>query len=548
MNFLQFAFEDKKTIGKEFEACSPKIPKSIINENSVVYSFGAGEDIRYEFLLCGFTGCEMHIFDPTPRSIEHYKVCNDVLYNGLKPFEDKRFGRGDPNYFEPILKSKVNPKKIHYHEIGLYDREDTFRFYYPKDQNHVSLSIDNLQNTSEYIDLPTKNLSQIIDDLKIRPPNILKLNIEGAEVKSLKYMMESTDIRPECIAVTFELFRDKPNIDNKKLEDYTKELLSHEYDLIYQKGEAHTYLKKNEINLNKKIQNKQSTMETTNKGNIHLIVQYYNDKNADRQEELDYCVQANLENPYIIQLHNLTEENTVIPEWLANHPKYIECRVEKWLTYKMAFDYAQENLPGQNVALTNLDIFLSHTSKWEEIIPYLQNNIVLCLSRQEFDGVESVKKDLKLQKLAFANCQDTWIWKSPKNETEAAEKDVPDCDFMIGRLGCDNAIADRLKRANYCPLNSPHQFATYHYDICRGKTYENQLRMQKPNPERPEERGYYLVPDIDAVPSCDHVMNQLGLSAVHKYQVICDVMSRYIAINNSPEKMKEITEKMNSNS
>ena len=276
---------------------------------------------------------------------------------------------------------------------------------------------------------------------------------------------------------------------------------------------------------------------TTNKSfaNIHLIIQYYNDANPERQNEIDFCVQANLENPHIIQVHNLTEQNTIIPDWLSSHEKYIECRVDRWLTYKMAFDYANENLPQQTVALSNLDIFFDHSSNWEESKQFINSDIVFCLSRHEFDGIGAAKKDENLQKLAFANCQDTWIWKSPVT--------VEDCDFMMGRLGCDNAIADRFKRSGYMPLNSPNQFKTFHFDACRGKNIANQLILQKPNPERPEEKGYYLVPDVDAVPSCDHIMTTLKLGPLHKYQVICDVMSRYIGINNSPEKLDEMKKK-----
>ncbi len=138
--------------------------------------------------------------------------------------------------------------------------------------------------------------------------------------------------------------------------------------------------------------------------------------------------------------------------------------------------------------------------------------------------------------MAFANCQDAWVWKSPLF--------VQECDFMIGRLGCDNAIAERIKRSGYVPVNSPNQFKIYHFDVCRGKTCENQLEMQKPNPERPEEKGYYLVPDVDAIRSADQLMNALKLGPLHRYRVLCDIMTNHIAIDNSPEKMKEIQEKI----
>jgi hypothetical protein len=40
------------------------------------------------------------------------------------------------------------------------------------------------------------------------------------------------------------------------------------------------------------------------------------------------------------------------------------------------------------------------------------------------------------------------------------------------------------------------------------------------------------LPDIDAVRSVDNLIDALNLGSVHKYRVICDVMSKYIEIKN----------------
>lgn len=262
---------------------------------------------------------------------------------------------------------------------------------------------------------------------------------------------------------------------------------------------------------------------------IHLIAQYYNDSNPDRQDEIDYCFQANLENPHIVKVHNLREPNTTVPEWLKNHPKYVEHVVDGWLKYKQVFDYAEENLPpNSTVCLCNADIFLDHNSRWKDAKMMLEYSLVFCQSRYEFDGEGGAKKDEALQKIAYANAQDAWLFKTPFP--------VRDCDFKMGKLGSDNAIADRIKNSGYIPINSPNQFKIYHYDVCRGKTGKNFLQLQKPNPEKPEDRGYYLLPDIDAINSVDSLINAMGLGTVHKYRVICDVMSRYIEIKNPGEK------------
>jgi hypothetical protein len=269
----------------------------------------------------------------------------------------------------------------------------------------------------------------------------------------------------------------------------------------------------------------QRASETVENAEIHLISQYYNDSNSDRQDEIDYCFKANLANPHIAKLHNLVEKDVTVPDWLKDDPKYVEHRVDGWLTYKETFDYANENIaPDSMVCLANADIFLDHGSRWRDAKTLLDLSIVFCLSRYEFDGISSAKRDEALMKIAYANAQDAWLFKTPMN--------VKDADFKYGKLGSDNAIADRIKNSGYIPINSPNQFKLYHFDVCRGKTGDNFLQLQKPNPEKPEDRGYYLLPDIDAVRSVDHLIDALGLGSVHKYRVICDIMSRYIEIKN----------------
>lgn len=50
-----------------------------LNENSVIYCIGAGEDITHDVILSHRLKCPVHIIDPTPRAIEHVKYVKDVL-------------------------------------------------------------------------------------------------------------------------------------------------------------------------------------------------------------------------------------------------------------------------------------------------------------------------------------------------------------------------------------------------------------------------------------------------------------------------------------
>lgn len=284
------------------------------------------------------------------------------------------------------------------------------------------------------------------------------------------------------------------------------------------------------------------TKENLPKEPLHIIVQYYNDGNTDRQNEYDFCVQANLANPAVAQIHCFLEPTTQVPDWLASNPKYVERRVPGRLTYKQAFDYANTNLIGKTCALMNLDIFLDHNNDWNGASPLFDLSIVFCLSRHEFDGVAASTKDPRLQNFAYANAQDAWVFRSPIF--------VKDCDFQLGKLGCDNAIAHRFKVSGYIPINSPNEFKIHHFDLCRGKRGDNFLEHHATNSERPEDRGYLLLPDYSAleripqktengsdvqVISVDKLIEKMGLGQIHRYRIVCDMMSTYIKLGN-PEK------------
>ena len=209
-----------------------KVPLQDIVSESVIYSFGAGEDICYEFLLSGLCDPEIHIFDPTPRSVEHYEYCSKVFTGETKPNQDVRFGGGDLRYNNLIINSNANLSKLSFHDYGLYNENSSFKFFYPKNKDHISLSIDNLQNTNDYIDLDVKKIDTILEELGHSQIDLLKLNIEGAEVKSLLHMMKNTEIRPRYIAVKFELVRNN-NSESTSLISEIKSVLLQEYEVVY---------------------------------------------------------------------------------------------------------------------------------------------------------------------------------------------------------------------------------------------------------------------------------------------------------------------------
>lgn len=264
---------------------------------------------------------------------------------------------------------------------------------------------------------------------------------------------------------------------------------------------------------------------------LSVLIQYCNDPRADRMAEYDECVRRNLANPHIKAVHNLVEPHVAVPAEFTGHPRYVEHRVARWLTYQAAFDYANATLPGEIVALVNLDIFLDPASDWPRAEAMLHGSqSVFCLARTEFGADGASWRDPAFASLAFSTTQDAWVFKAPIT--------VPNCDFEIGTLGCDNAIADRLMRAGYVPVNALNHFKIFHYDRVREKTARTMTdthiaeRGQGRHTRHPEREGQYLVPDYDAFQSVDKVLELLKVPEMARYSVICDVFTKFIKIEN----------------
>lgn len=261
---------------------------------------------------------------------------------------------------------------------------------------------------------------------------------------------------------------------------------------------------------------------------LHVLVQYCRAASAARQAEYDACLARNLDNPWVTAVHNLAETGVPVPEDLARHPKYVGGPAGPWLTFARAFAYAGDHLSGALVCLCNLDIFLDAGSRWDQADRMVgDGRVVLCLARHEFDGHKSWR-DPALAGIAFASSQDAWLFRPPLT--------VPDGAFEVGVLGCDNAIAERLRRAGRIPVNAGGRFVIHHYDAARGKSGANTLAVhgaEAPRPGgHPEERGQYLVPDLDMTDRFAGLVDRPAADPLDRYRQICDAVTARLAVDN----------------
>lgn len=143
-----------------------------LGANSVVYSFGVGEDATFDLGLINRFGMTIHAFDPTPKSITW------------------------------VGEQKL-PKEFVLHAYGLATVDGNATFYPPENPDHISHSmLEKSATKTRAITLPVKCLKTIMGELGHNAIDVLKLDIEGAEYEVLDSLVDS-EIRPRQLLVEF---------------------------------------------------------------------------------------------------------------------------------------------------------------------------------------------------------------------------------------------------------------------------------------------------------------------------------------------------------
>lgn len=134
----------------------------LLNENSIIYSFGIGEDISFDNAIIKTHNCNVFGFDPTPKSINWIKS------------------------------QKINDK-FHFYEFGISSKSGSIEFYLPKNPEHVSGSIIAQKNIDimKKVNVEMKSLKDITNELGHKHIDVLKMDIEGSEYDVIENILDS---------------------------------------------------------------------------------------------------------------------------------------------------------------------------------------------------------------------------------------------------------------------------------------------------------------------------------------------------------------------
>lgn len=167
-----------------------------LDENSICYLAGAGEDISFDCALVQRFGCRARIVDPTPRAINHFGQLTEAVSAGRHfPVNNSTTDFYD---LGPELLERLS-----FLSLGLADKDVELKFYMPKNPAHVSCSTVNLQKTENFFKAQCHRLSTIMAQQGDTRLDLLKMDIEGAEYMVIRDIL-ATGPLPRLLLIEFD--------------------------------------------------------------------------------------------------------------------------------------------------------------------------------------------------------------------------------------------------------------------------------------------------------------------------------------------------------
>lgn len=200
------------------------VPKECnLNADSIVYCAGVGEDISFDLLLHNKYKSNMILIDPTARAKKYYEKVvayfNKIDKDGLRNTYLDNFD------FNPDF------NKFVFIDKALWDSEKELKFYKQTNPAHVSQTLIEHMYSDVYDIVKTTTVKKIMDELGHTHIDMIKMDIEGAEIVVIQDMIANS-IFPQYLLVEFDL-KDKRRDHDGLTEKLIVDLEMHNYSIYF---------------------------------------------------------------------------------------------------------------------------------------------------------------------------------------------------------------------------------------------------------------------------------------------------------------------------
>jgi len=142
-----------------------------LGPDSVVYSFGVGDNLAWDRAMARRFGVAVHAFDPTPASVAW-------------------------------VAAQALPPEIRFHPVGLAGHDGTVALHLPPRGSRFNFRAGPGRPDAAAIDVPVARLTTLMARLGHGRIDVLKLDVEGGEYAALDDLLAS-GVRPGQVLVEF---------------------------------------------------------------------------------------------------------------------------------------------------------------------------------------------------------------------------------------------------------------------------------------------------------------------------------------------------------
>ena len=207
------------------------IPKDAnLNNNSIIYSGGVGEDMSFDLKLEDKYKCKIFLIDPTQRAIKHYEEVKEFYNTKINNFT----GNIQADYLYNIIDLHPDFDNYTYINKGLYKEKSKLKFYKQTNPNYVSQSLVKNMYGNDYDEVEVDSIKNIMKTYNHSKIDLLKLDIEGSEIDVLNQMLDD-EIYPKYLCIEFDLLLKKKD-PNQLTQKLVKRLQENNYKILENKN------------------------------------------------------------------------------------------------------------------------------------------------------------------------------------------------------------------------------------------------------------------------------------------------------------------------